>query len=165
MLLNRLGITKEYRKVAKVVNEFSENYDNPVAGIELNDGRIVTGKTTELLGAVCSMMLNALKVLAGIDDEVLLLSKEVIEAIQKLKTKVMKNQNPRMHIDEVLVALAVSAETDDNAKKALEQVSKLKGTQVHSAVILSQEDMDIFRRLGVDLTCEPEYESDKLYHK
>ena len=111
------------------------------------------------------MILNALKVLAGIDDSVLLLSKEVIEAIQNLKIKVMKNQNPRMHIDEVLVALAVSAETDDNAKKALEQVSKLKGTQVHSAVILSQEDMDIFRRLGVDLTCEPEYESDKLYHR
>ena len=151
--------------MAKVVNKFAKKYDDPVAGIELNNEAIVTGKTTELLGAVCSMMLNALKVLAGIDDEVLLLSKEVIEAIQKLKTKVMKNQNPRMHIDEVLVALAVSAETDDNAKKALEQVSKLKGTQVHSAVILSQEDMDIFRRLGVDLTCEPEYESDKLYHK
>ena len=165
MLLNRMGLTKDDRKVAKVVNEFSENYDDPVAGIELNDGTIVTGKTTELLGAVCSMILNALKVLAGIDDSILLLSKEVIEAIQNLKIKVMKNQNPRMHIDEVLVALAVSAETDNNAKKALEQVSKLKGTQVHSAVILSQEDMDIFRRLGVDLTCEPEYESDKLYHR
>ena len=94
-----------------------------------------------------------------------LLSKEVIEAIQKLKTKVMKNQNPRMHVDEVLIALSVSAENDDNAKRALEQVPNLKGTQVHSSVILSQEDMDIFRRLGVDLTCEPVYESDKLYHK
>ena len=165
MLLNRLGLTKLDRKVAKVVNEFAKNYEDPVAGIELNNGRIVTGKTTDLLGAVCSMMLNALKVLAGIDDSVLLLSKEVIEAIQNLKIKVMKNQNPRMHVHEVLIALAVSAETDENAKLALEQVSKLKGTQVHSGVILSQEDMDIFRRLGVDLTCEPEYESDKLYHR
>ena len=77
----------------------------------------------------------------------------------------MKNQNPRMHVDEVLIALSVSAESDDNAKHALEQVPNLKGTQVHSSVILSQEDMDIFRRLGVELTCEPVYEYDKLYHK
>ena len=103
--------------------------------------------------------------LAGIDDDILLLPKEVVRAIQNLKTRVMKNQNPRMHVDEVLVALAVSAESDSNAKLALEQVSKLKNTQVHSVVILSQEDMDIFRRLGIDLTCEPQYESDKLYHK
>ena len=160
-----MELSKNDRAVAKAVNDFAENYDNPVAGIELNNGRIVTGKTGPLLGAVCSMLLNAIKVLAGIDDEVLLLSKEVIEAIQKLKTKVMKNQNPRMHVDEVLIALSVSAESDDNAKRALEQVPNLKGTQVHSSVILSQEDMDIFRRLGVDLTCEPVYESDKLYHK
>ena len=165
MLMNRLEITKDDRKVAAVANKFSENYHDPVAAIELNDGRIVTGKTTDLLGAVCSMMLNALKTLADIDDEVLLLPKEVVRAIQNLKTNVMKNQNPRMHVDEVLVALSVSAENDSNAKLALEQVSKLKGTQVHSVVILSQEDMDIFRRLGIDLTCEPQYESDKLYHR
>ncbi len=165
MLMNRLEITKDDRKVAVVANKFSENYRDPVAAIELNDGRIITGKTTDLLGAVCSMMLNALKVLAGIDDEVLLLPKEVVRAIQNLKKNVMKNQNPRMHVDEVLVALAVSAENDNNAKLALEQVSKLKNTQVHSVVILSQEDNDIFRRLGIDLTCEPQYESDKLYHR
>ncbi len=165
MLLNRLGLTKNDRRVAKAVNEFSEKHDNPVAGIELNDGTIVTGKTSDLLGAVCSMLLNAIKVLAGIDDSILLISKEVIEAIQKLKIDVMKNQNPRMHVDEVLIALSVSAQNNENAKKALEQVINLKGTQVHSSVILSQEDMDIFRRLGVDLTCEPEYESDKLYHR
>ena len=165
MLLNRMELSKNDRAVVKAVNAFAENHENPVAGIELNNGRIVTGKTGPLLGAVCSMLLNAIKVLAGIDDDVLLLSKEVIQAIQKLKTKVMKNQNPRMHVDEVLIALSVSAENDDNAKRALEQVPNLKGTQVHSSVILSQEDMDIFRRLGVDLTCEPVYESDKLYHK
>ncbi len=165
MLLNRLSLTKDDRRVAKAVNDFSEKYNNPVAGIELNDGTIVTGKTSELLGAVCSMLLNAIKVLAGIDDSVLLISKEVIEAIQKLKIGVMKNQNPRMHVDEVLIALSVSAQNDENAKKALEQVINLKGCQVHSSVILSQEDMDIFRRLGIDLTCEPQYESDKLYHR
>ncbi|MBQ1517865.1 MAG: DUF1846 domain-containing protein [Clostridia bacterium] len=165
MLLNRLSLTKDDRRVAKAVNDFSEQYNNPVAGIELNDGTIVTGKTSELLGAVCSMLLNAIKVLAGIDDSVLLISKEVIEAIQKLKIGVMKNQNPRMHVDEVLIALSVSAQNDENAKKALEQVINLKGCQVHSSVILSQEDMDIFRRLGIDLTCEPQYESDKLYHR
>ncbi len=165
MLLNRLSLTKDDRRVAKAVNDFSEKYNNPVAGIELNDGTIVTGKTSELLGAVCSMLLNAIKVLAGIDDSVLLISKEVIEAIQKLKIGVMKNQNPRMHVDEVLIALSVSAQNDENAKKALEQVINLKGCQVHSSVILSQEDMDIFRRLGIDLTCEPQYESDKLYNR
>ncbi len=165
LLMNRLDITKDDRKVAAVANKFAENHHDPVAAIELNDGTIVTGKTTDLLGAVCSMMLNALKVLAGIDDSVLLLPKEVVQAIQHLKTKVMKNQNPRMHVDEVLVALAVAAESDANAKLALEQVSKLKHTQVHSVVILSQEDTDIFRRLGIDLTCEPQYESDKLYHR
>lgn len=165
MLLDRMGLTKDDRKVAAVVNELSDRYITPVAGIELNDGTIVTGKTNDLLGAVCSMILNALKVLADIDDEVALLSKDVITAIQKLKIGVMQNQNPRLHIDEVLIALSVSAETDDNAKKALEQVKQLKGTQVHSSVILSQGDMDTFRRLGVDLTCEPHYESDKLYHK
>lgn len=165
MLLNRLGLTKRDRKVAAAVIDLAEKFDDPVAGIELNDGKIITGKTNDLLGAVCSMLLNALKVLSNIDDSVLLLSKDVIRAIQKLKIDVMKNQNPRLHIDEVLLALSVSAQEDENAKKALEQVKSLKGTQVHSSVILSQEDMDIFRKLGVELTCEPEYESDKFYHK
>lgn len=165
MLMNQLKLDKNDRKAAREVMLLSENFVNPVAGIELPDGQIVTGKTNDLLGAVCSMMLNALKVLAGIDDSVPLLSKNVIRAIQKLKLSVMKNQNPRLHIDEVLIALSVSAEEDNNARLALEQVKSLKGSQVHSSVILSQEDMDIFRRLGVDLTCEPVYESDKLYHK
>lgn len=165
MLLNSEGISKNDRKAASAVMDLADKYDEPVAGIELNDGRIITGKTNHLLGAVCSMILNALKALANIDDSVLLLSKEVIEAIQKLKVQVMKNQNPRLHLDEVLIALAVSAGTDDNAKKALEQIPNLKGTQVHSSVIISREDIDVFRRLDVQLTCEPEYESDKLYHK
>lgn len=165
MLLNRLQLEKSDRRVAKEVMLLAQKYDDPVAGIELPDGQIVTGKTNDLLGAVCSMMLNALKILAGIDDSVPLLSKNVIRAIQKLKLNVMKNQNPRLHIDEVLIALSVSAEEDNNAKLALEQLKFLKGSQVHSSVIISQEDIDIFRRLGVELTCEPDYESDKLYHK
>lgn len=165
MLLNQLQMTTNDRKVAEVVMELAEKHDDPVAGIELPDGRIVTGKTNDLLGAVCSMMLNALKAMANIDDNVLLLSKNVIEAIQKLKLNVMKNQNPRLHIDEVLIALSVSAEEDENAKLALEQLKNLKGSQVHSSVILANEDMDIFRKIGVELTCEPVYESDKLYHK
>lgn len=165
MLLNQLQMTTNDRKVAKAVMELAEKHDDPVAGIELPDGRIITGKTNDLLGAVCSMMLNALKAMANIDDNVLLLSKNVIEAIQKLKINVMKNQNPRLHIDEVLIALSVSAEEDENAKLALEQLRNLKSSQVHSSVILANEDMDIFRKLGVELTCEPVYESDKLFHK
>lgn len=165
LLMNRLGITGDDRKAAASVRNLAEKYENPVAGIELADGEIITGKTNDLLGAVSSMMLNALKVLANIDDSVLLLSEEVIRAVQKLKVDVMKNQNPRLHLDEVLLALSVSAESDNNAKKALEQIKYLKGAQAHSSVILSQSDTDIFRKLGIELTCEPVYESDKLYHK
>ena len=165
MIMNQLSLTTDDRKVAKAALDLAEVTQSPAAAMELEDGRIITGKTNKLLGAVCSMLLNALKVLAGMDDAVLLLSQDVIKAIQKLKTNVMQNENPRLHTDEVLIALSISAETDENARKALEQVKNLKNAEVHSSVILSQVDRDIFRKLGINLTCEPRYESDKAYHK
>ena len=136
----------------------------PALAIELHDGKIITGKTTSLLGASSVMLLNALKYLAGLPDEIKLLSPMVIEPIQNLKVKHLGHTNPRLHTDEVLIALSVCALTDYNAKSAMEQLSKLKNTEVHSSVILSQVDTQVFRRLGVHLTSEPTYQSKKLYH-
>ena len=111
------------------------------------------------------MILNALKALAGIDDNIKLISPEAIEPIQDLKINHLGNKNPRLHTDEVLIALSICASTDEYAKRAIDQLQNLKGLDVHSSVILSQVDVNIFRRLGVNLTCEPSYEHQSLYHK
>ena len=165
MIMNQAGVTIEERKVALKAMERAEETQDPAAAIELPDGTIITGKTTELLGASSTMLLNALKVLAGLPDEIKLISPEVIEPIQKLKTTTLKNQNPRLHTDEVLLALAICAPTDENAEKAMACIPMLKGCEVHSSVILSNVDKEIFRKLGVNLTCEPRYQTQKLYHK
>ena len=112
-----------------------------------------------------SALLNALKVLAEIDDSALLIKREIIEPIQDLKTDFLGNRNPRLHTDEVLIALSMSATTSDIAKKAIAELKNLAGSEAHSTVILSQIDADIFRKLGINLTCEPQYQSKKLYHK
>ena len=118
-----------------------------------------TGKTSNLLGACSALILNALKYFGDIDDSVLLMSPHVIEPINDLKVQHLGNNNPRLHTDETLLALAICANTDDNAKRAMEQIAKLRGCEVHSTVILSAVDERIFKRLGVNLTCEPKYES------
>ena len=133
--------------------------------IELNDGRIITGKTSTLLGAAAAALLNALKVLAGIPDEIKLISPTVIEPIQHLKVAHMGNRNPRLHTDEILIALTICAVTDDNAEMAMEQLSNLSGCEAHSTVILSQVDEGMFGKLGLNLTCEPAYQTNKLYHR
>ena len=133
--------------------------------MELPNGQVVTGKTSDLLGASSAALLNALKVLAGIDDSALLIKREIIEPIQDLKTDFLGNRNPRLHTDEVLIALSMSATTSDVAKKAIAELKNLAGSEAHSTVILSQIDADIFRKLGINLTCEPQYQSKKLYHK
>ena len=132
--------------------------------MELPDGTIVTGKTSDLLGASSALLLNALKYLGGIPDEVHLISPEVIGPVQNLKVNVLGNKNPRLHIDELLVALSICAVTDPNAKQAVAQLQKLRGCEVHTTVILSEADEDSFRRLGVRLTSEPKYQTSKLYH-
>ena len=116
------------------------------------------------MGASSAMLLNVLKELGGIADDVLLLSPTVIEPIQSMKTSVLGNHNPRMHIDEILIALSICAATDKTAKIALDQIDKLKGLEVHSSVILSRVDEQTFKKLGVNLTCEPKYQTKKLYH-
>ncbi len=164
LLMNQLGVTVKDRPVVSAAISKAQLSDGPATAIELHDGRIVTGKTSSLLGASSSMLLNVLKVLGGIPDDVKLLSPKIIEPIQRMKTGVLGNHNPRLHTDEVLIALAICAATDKAAQIALEQVKKLSGCEAHSSVILSRVDEQTFRKLGVNLTCEPKYQTKKLYH-
>ena len=137
----------------------------PAVAIELPDGTIITGKTTPLLGASAAALLNALKALGGINHKIPLISPTVIEPIQNLKIKHLGNHNPRLHTDEVLIALSISAAMNPVAGLALEQLSKLSGCEAHSSVILSNVDDNTFRKLGVRMTCEPKKKNKKLYHK
>ncbi len=164
LLMEQAHISSKDRRVAAAAVAKAEETNGPAVAIELADGTIVTGKTTSLLGASSVMLLNALKHLAGIPDEVKLLSPMVIEPIQNLKTKHLGHTNPRLHTDEVLIALSVCALTDYNAKIAMEKLSELRHCEVHASVILSQVDVGVFRRLGVNLTTEPTYQTSKLYH-
>ena len=165
LLMKNGGITEEMRKPVAVANALAEETGEPALAVELTDGRIITGKTSKLLGAASAMLLNALKAMAGIPDEVKLISPQVIEPVQHLKVDHLGNQNPRLHTDEVLVALSICAATDPVAELAMDQLAKLRGCEVHSTVILSAVDENVFRSLGVNLTCEPTYQSKKLYHK
>jgi len=165
LLMSTLKIEPENRAVVPVALQVFKETAKPAAAIELPDGRIVTGKTTDLFGPVSAAMLNALKALAGIPDEIKLISPAVIGTIQTLKTDYMKSQNPRLHTDEMLVALAISAATDENAMKAMQQLDSLEGCDIHCTVILSSVDDGVFKRLNMNLTCEPTYEKNNLYHK
>ncbi len=164
LLMNQLKIGTDDRPVVKAANQKAELTGNPATAIELPDGKIITGKTSSLLGASSSMLLNALKELAGIPDNIDLLSPTIIEPVQKMKTEILGNHNPRLHIDEVLIALSICAATSDLAKTALDQLAKLKGLEAHSTVILARVDEQTFRKLGVNMTCEPKYQTKKLYH-
>ena len=136
----------------------------PACAIQLVDGRIVTGKTGNFLGASSAALLNALKALGDIEDEIDIISSSVIEPIQKLKTEHMGSVNPRLHTDEVLLSLAVSAVTNPVAKFAMDQLGKLKGAQLHSTVILSHVDEKTYKKLGVDVTYEPKRQNKTLYN-
>ena len=164
LLMNKLKISTLDRPVVAAALKKAEETGAPATAIQLDDGTVITGKTTSLLGASSAMLLNALKALGGIPDEALLLSPTIIEPIQKMKTGVLGNHNPRLHIDELLIALSICAVTDETARLALEQIEKLKGLEAHSTVILSRVDEQTFRKLGVNLTCEPKYQTKKLYH-
>ena len=126
--------------------------------LRYNDGRIITGRTGDLLGASAACLLNALKMLGGIDDEIELISPTIIEPIQQLKVKHMGSTNPRLHTDEILMALAICAVSDPMAKLAMQQIDKLKKCEIHSTVILSTADERTFKKLGMHLTCEPQKE-------
>ena len=164
LLMKQLGLTPQDRKVVAPALAVAERTGAPAAAMEMTDGKILTGKTSELLGCSSALLLNALKYLGNIPDEVQLISPSVIEPVQNLKVNVLGNKNPRLHIDELLVALSICAVTDANAKKAVRQLQKLRGCEAHTTVILSEADEDSFRRLGVRLTSEPKYQTSKLYH-
>ncbi len=164
LLMKKASITTDYRKVVKPALEKAQTTGNPATCMELPDGSIITGKTSSLLGASAALILNALKALAGIADDILLISPVVIEPIQKLKVNHLGNENPRLHTDEVLLALSICAATNPTAQHALEQLKKLKGCEVHSSVILSGVDMSTFKKLGINVTCEPTYQTKNLYH-
>lgn len=167
LLMKQAGVTPDDRAVVVSALEKEKVTDGkPAAAIELPDGRIVTGKTSELLGAASSALLNAIKMLAGIEDEVKLISPDAIEPIQMLKTNYLGSNNPRLHTDEILTALSATAAHSDVARKALEHLPLLKGCDAHSTVLLSSVDIQIFKKLGINLTCEPKYEENgRVFHK
>ena len=157
LLMKQANVTPEDRKVVAPALEKEKEAGGPAAAMELPDGTILTGRTSNLLGAVSALLLNALKHFAKIDDDILLMSPHVIEPIMELKVNHLGNNNPRIHTDETLLALSICATTDENAEKAMQQIEKLRGCEVHSTVILSPVDERIFKRLGINLTCEPKY--------
>ena len=165
LLMKMAGIDTSYRKVAEAALQKAELTGGPAAAIELPDGQIVTGKTSKLFGATSAMLLNALKALGRIDKDIQLISPTVIEPVQDLKVNHLGNHNPRLHTDEVLVALSISAATSPTAELAMRQLEKLSGCEAHSTVILSQVDENIMKKLGINMTCEPKYQTKKLYHK
>ena len=159
LLMKKAGVSASDRSVVEPALKRAEETGAPAAAMELPDGRIVTGRTSDLLGACSALLLNALKTLAGISDEIHLISPVIIEPIQHLKVDHLGNRNPRLHTDEILIALSICAATNPTAELAMEQLNSLRGCEVHSSVILSQVDEKVFRRLGVNITCEPRYES------
>ena len=159
------NITPSMRQVVGVCNTLAAAQQSPAAAMELNDGRIVTGKTSALLGASAALLLNAVKELAGIPHEIHVIAPSAIEPIQTLKTRYLGSHNPRLHTDEVLIALSISATTNPLSHLAMQQRSKLKDCDVHSSVILSEVDSGVFRKLNMHLTCEDLYQSkSSLYH-
>jgi len=157
LLMRKAGVKPEERTTVAPALALEQKTGDAAAAMELPDGTIVTGKTSVLLGASSALLLNALKALGGLPDEVHLMSPVILDPIQHLKVDHLGNRNPRLHTDETLIALSICAATNPLAEMAMEQLSKLKGCDVHSSVILSPVDEKVFKRLGVNLTCEPKY--------
>ena len=165
MVMSKAGCSPSDRSVVEPALAVEARTGEPGAAIQLADGTLVTGKTSALLGCSAAMLLNALKHLAGLQDSVQLLSPSSIEPIQTLKTDHLGSRNPRLHTDEVLIALSVSASSDENARRALDQLRSLEGCDVHTTTILGTVDEDIFRNLGISVTSEPRFLRRALYHK
>ncbi len=165
LLMQQTELTVDDRPVVSAALKKADLTDAPATAMEMPDGTILTGKTSKLLGASSALLLNALKYLTGIDDSVTLIEPNIIEPIQDLKVNHLGNHNPRLHTDEVLVALSICAATNENAKKAIDALQLLKGLEAHSTVILSQVDMNVFKKLGINITCEPKYQSKSFYHR
>lgn len=163
LLMKQAKISTDDRPVTVACKNRAAELGVPTAAIELADGHIITSKTTDFLGASAALLLNALKYLAGVDHDTHLIKPEAIEPIQNLKVRYLGGKNPRLHTDEVLIALSLAACTDSNAKRSLEQLPNLRGCQVHTSVMLSEVDIKIYKKLGVDLSSEPVQTARKLY--
>ena len=165
LIMNSMGISSDDRPVVAAALRRAEETGGPAMALELPDGTIVTGKTTSLLGAASACLMNALKALAGIDKKLKLITPGIIQPIQHLKVEHLGNHNPRLHTDELLIALTICAVTNPMAGLAIDQLDKLKGCEAHSSVILSHVDEDLFKKIGVNITFEPRYQAKKLFHK
>ena len=164
LIMNSIGLSSDDRPVVAKALKKAEETGGPAVAIELPDGTIITGKTSSLLGASSACLMNALKYLAGIDKKLLLIAPGVIEPIQHLKVEHLGNHNPRLHTDELLIALSICAVTNPLVELAIDQLDKLRGCEAHSTVILSRVDENLFSKLGVNITYEPRYQAKKLYH-
>ena len=165
LIMRRAGVTADVNPAVSAALLKAETTHAPAGAMVLPDGRVVTGRTSSTLGAASALLLNALKAVGGIDDSLDLIAAQVLEPVCRLKTCYMGHQNPRLHTDEVLMALTISALTNPLADLAQRQLPKLRGGDAHFSVILSDEDVHLLRRLGVNVTCEPVYETKRLYHK
>ena len=164
LIMKQAHVTTADRKVVAPALKRAEETGAPAVAIELPDGSLVTGKTTKLLGALSAALLNALKLLAGIDHSVKIISPEAIAPIQQLKTMYLGGKNPRLHTDEILIALSMSAVNNPRAKEAMDALPGLRGSQAHASVMLSPVDVRVMKKLGVQITCEPVYENKKIFH-
>ncbi|HAE15389.1 MAG TPA: hypothetical protein DCG51_02460, partial [Erysipelotrichaceae bacterium] len=164
LLMNELDITSSDRKVTIAARNKAQQTGEPAMAVELPDGRIVTGKTSSLFGPSAAAIINSLKALGNIDKETLLIEPFYVKPIQELKINNLGNHNPRLHSDELLIALAITAKTNEHAAAAMAQLPHMKGSEAHSTVILPEEDANVFRKLGVNVTFDPVYQHKKLYH-
>jgi len=162
LLMKKAGVTTEDRKVVGPVMKAASESGRPAVGIELRDGRIVTGKASQLMSAAAAMLLNTLKTIGKIDDSIPLISPSVIEPVREMKKMYMGNAC-RLHAEEILVALSVSAATSPVADVAFKKIPELRGCEAHSSVILTSVDEYVFRKLGMNVTCEPQYQTNDLY--
>ncbi len=165
ILMNQAKITPDIFPAVKASLEKAKQTGAPAGAMVLPDGTVVTGKTSDTLGAASALILNSLKTLGGIDDSLELIAASVLEPICELKTNYLKHKNPRLHTDEVLIALTISALSDPIAKQALAQLDNLKGSEAHFSVIIGDEDTKLLKRLGINISCEPHYENKRLFHK
>ena len=165
LVMQQADVTPDLCPAVAAAKQKAEETGAPAGAMVLPDGRVVTGKTSSLLGASAALLLNALKAMAGIRSDMNLISNQVIEPISALKIQSLGHHNPRLHSDEVLIALAISALTNPLADMARAQLGALRGCDAHFSVIISEEDIKLYKRLGIHVSCEPKYESKRLYHK
>lgn len=165
LIMNQASVTPDLFPAVSAALLKAETTGAPAGAMVLPDGSVVTGKTSSTLGAASALLLNALKALGGIDDQFDLISAQVLEPICDLKTRYLRHHNPRLHTDEVLMALTMSALTNPIAQLAKEQLPSLRGCDAHFTVIISEEDVKLMKRLGINVSYEPQYETKRLYHK